>query len=139
MKTRQRLVIDTNAWISYLLIRTSVPGRAVRAALDYHHVLLSRATMEELAEVLVRPKFDRYLTIAERQEFLLYIEGAAQLVPITSPIRACRGPRDDKFLELAVHGEADCLVTGDADLLSLHPFHSVAIVTPAAWLAANRP
>lgn len=138
MKKRQRLVIDTNAWIGYLLIRTSVPVQVVQAALDHHHILASQTTMLELADVLVRPKFDRYLSLGERQEFLLYIEGAAELIPIVTPIRACRDPRDDKFLELAVNGEADCLVTGDADLLSLHPFHSVAILTPATWLAQIR-
>ena len=54
----------------------------------------------------------------------------------TSPIHACRDPRDDKFLEVAVHGEADYLVTGDGDLLALHPFGKVAIVTPGRFLDA---
>jgi putative PIN family toxin of toxin-antitoxin system len=57
-----------------------------------------------------------------------------EFVHIPSPIRACRDPRDDKFLELAVHGRADILITGDADLLALHPFQGIAILTPAAFL-----
>ena len=53
---------------------------------------------------------------------------------IPSPIRACRDPRDDKFLEVAVHGRADLILTGDADLLALYPFRGIAIVTPAEYL-----
>ena len=49
-------------------------------------------------------------------------------------IRACRNPRDDKFLELAVHGLADAIVTGDRNLLELNPFRGIAILTPAEYL-----
>jgi predicted nucleic acid-binding protein len=48
----------------------------------------------------------------------------------------CRDPDDDKLLEIAVAGNADCLVTGDQDLLILHPFQGVPIITPAAFLEA---
>lgn len=50
--------------------------------------------------------------------------------PIRKRIRACRDPKDDKFLELAVSGNADVIVTGDKDLLALHPFRGIAILTP---------
>jgi predicted nucleic acid-binding protein len=49
-------------------------------------------------------------------------------------IAACRDPTDDKFLELAVNGHADLLVTGDGDLLALDPFRQIPIVTPAAFV-----
>jgi uncharacterized protein len=55
-------------------------------------------------------------------------------VPIGERVELCRDPRDDKFLELALAGRADLLLTGDADLLALHPFRGTAIVTPAAYL-----
>jgi uncharacterized protein len=57
-----------------------------------------------------------------------------ELVPITQRVELCRDPRDDKFLELALAGWADFLLTGDADLLTLHPFRGTAILTPAAYL-----
>ena len=53
----------------------------------------------------------------------------------THTVRACRDPRDDKFLELAVNGEATLIVTGDNDLLSLNPFRDIPIITPAAHLS----
>jgi putative PIN family toxin of toxin-antitoxin system len=58
-----------------------------------------------------------------------------ELVPIMQRIELCRDPRDDKFLELALAGRADFLLTGDADLLALRQFHGTAILTPAAYLA----
>jgi predicted nucleic acid-binding protein len=50
-------------------------------------------------------------------------------------VRACRDPSDDKFLEVAVNGRADLIITGDRDLLELDPFMGIAILTPAAYLA----
>jgi predicted nucleic acid-binding protein len=58
----------------------------------------------------------------------------AEWVPITGAVRACRDPDDDKFLETAINGEADCIVTGDRDLLALDPFEGVAIFTPRDFL-----
>lgn len=134
MKARERLVIDTNALVSRLLVPGSVPGRAVRKAIDEAQLLVSGATLEELAEVLARPKFDLYVTVGERQEFLRLIGRVAEVVPTVMTVRECRDPKDDKFLELALSGEADVIVTGDADLLVLNPFRGIPIMTPIAYL-----
>jgi len=58
----------------------------------------------------------------------------AEPVMITERIVACRDPTDDKFLELAVSGNADLILSGDKDLLTLHPFRGIPIVTPAAFV-----
>ena len=134
---RRRVVLDTNVLISRLLAPRSTAALAVRLATDRDRVLASDATLSELADVLARPKFDPYVSIAERRAFLRLFARVAEQVAILRPIRACRDPRDDKFLELAVNGGAAVIVTGDADLLVLDPFHSVRIVTPAAFLALD--
>lgn len=59
----------------------------------------------------------------------------SRMVDIQWRCAACRDPKDDKFLHVAVNGEAEAIITGDADLLALHPFHGVEIVTPADFLA----
>jgi len=130
-----RRVLDTNVLISRLLMAHSVPGRAVRHAVDTGLLLVSDATLDELADVLVRPKFDPYVTPEERQGFLQRLLRIAERVPILRQIRACRDPRDDQFLDVAVNGDADVIITGDGDLLALHPFMGVAILTPADYLA----
>jgi putative PIN family toxin of toxin-antitoxin system len=132
--TPKRVVLDTNALISRLLSRRSVPAQAVDLAITRHRILASEATLMELAEILSRAKFDPYLTIVERQDFLRQFDRIAERIEVLRTIRACRDPKDDKFLELAVEGAADIVVTGDGDLLALNPFQGIAIVTPAQFL-----
>ena len=97
--------------------------------------MVSEATLAELADVAGRAKFDPYVSIADRQAFIRLLGGIAELVPIVRTVRACRDPGDDKFLEVAVNGRADLVITGDRDLLALDPFMGVSILTPAAYLA----
>ena len=131
---RSRIVIDTNVLISRFLKRNSVPAQAVAKAARSSAVLVSAATFAELEAVLQRRKFDAYFSLARRRELLEEFQALATFVQILTPIRACRDPKDDKFLEVAVHGRADAIVTGDADLLALHPFRGIAILTPADYL-----
>ena len=134
MTSRLRVVADTNALVSRLLLSQSAPAQAVRKAIDEAQLLASEATLDELASVLSRPKFDRYVTIAERQAFLERLIRIVEIVPIVHTVRACRDPRDDKFLEVAVNGEGGVIITGDRDLLILNPYRDIAILTPAEYL-----
>lgn len=95
---------------------------------------MSEETLQELSKVLARPKFDRYVSIEDRQHFIRLLGGVVRMVPILHRVAACRDPKDDKFLHVALNAEADIIVTGDADLLVLHPFHGVDIVKPADFL-----
>jgi uncharacterized protein len=131
---RARIVVDTNTLVSRLLLANSVPAQAVRKAVGEARLLVSDATMTELADVLARPKFNAYVSLEDRQQFFRLLGRIAEMVPVVHTIRACRDPRDDKFLELAVNGEADLIVTGDEDLLALDPFRGIPIITPAAYV-----
>jgi putative PIN family toxin of toxin-antitoxin system len=97
-------------------------------------VLVSDATLLELVEVMSRARFDRYVEPKIRQRLVAEFANACEPVEIVAPIRACRDTRDDKFLEVAVHGRAELIVTGDEDLLVLNPFRGIAILTPAQYL-----
>ena len=129
-----RVVIDTNTWISRLLLSDSVPARAVDRALQEAEVLVSEASIEELADVLSRDKWDRYLSIAERQEFLRRLYRVTTMIPVLSEVEDCRDPKDNKFLALAFDAQADYLVTGDRDLLVLNPWREIGIIKPADFL-----
>ena len=131
MTTDRRLVIDTNLWIIRLLAPGGVAARAVDHGLAWGMPLVSEVTLAELAEVLSRPRFDRWVTRAERQQFLRQLGGVVRVVTITQCMRVCRDPKDDKFLDVALTGEAQLIVSGDHDLLALHPFHGIEILTPA--------
>jgi len=102
-------------------------------------VLASDETLMELAEVVNRTRFDCYLQRSVRQKQVREYMNACRKVHISFPISACRDPKDDKFLAVAVHGQADLIVTGDADLLALHPFRGISIRTPADYLELQWP
>jgi len=135
MSSSTRYVLDTNTLISAVLFEHSIPGQAFRRALKQGDVLISPATLEELAKVLQRKKFDRYVTIAERDEFLEAFVERATFVEPAEEIRICRDAKDDKFLELAVSGGATYLISGDNDLRSLNPFRGITIVTASEFVA----
>jgi putative PIN family toxin of toxin-antitoxin system len=130
-----RTVIDTSVTVSAVLLPRSVPRQAFDAAVAHGKMLVSEATLAELEEVLRRPKFNKYLAEDKRLEFLAALVREAEGVPVTGVIEECRDPKDNKFLELAVAGRATQILTGDADLLALHPFRGIPIVTPQAFLA----
>lgn len=134
MPAEWRFVFDTNAFVSAALIKRSVPRRAFDKALKQGKVLVSQATIEELNNVLRREGFDRYVTEDERVEFIAALARQARLVEITETITECRDPKDNKFLELAVSGDAACIVSGDDDLLALHPFRGILVLTPRQFL-----
>lgn len=90
--------------------------------------------MNELASVLAQAKFDRYVTIEQRVQFIRLIAHSAEFVPTIHPIRECRDPKDDKFLEVALNGRADVIVTGDADLLRMNPWRRIPVCSPADYL-----
>lgn len=134
MRTLGRLVVDTNVLVSAVLLPASIPRQAIRKGLAQGALCFSEATMTELAQVLSRSKFDHYVSREERMLFLAELGGRARFVPIIQIVRECGDPKDDKFLEVALNGRADVIITGDTDLLRMHPWRGIAILSPASYL-----
>ena len=128
-----RLVVDTNVFISAALKANSLPFLVIRWIERHDGLLKSVATENELLEVLQRPQIAA-LMIPGFREGVGRMMAAAELVPITELIATCRDPKDNKFLELAVSGGADLIVSGDGDLRALTPFRGIPVVTPAAFV-----
>lgn len=137
MTNKQRFVFDTNVLISAFLFSQSKPRQAFDQAQDIGVLIFSSSVFSELKEVLYRPKFDRYLTEERRQELLEDLTQTAQFIDVTEQISECRDPKDNKYLELAVSGQAECIVTGDDDLLVLNSFRGIEILTVQEFLARN--
>ncbi len=131
-----RVVVDTNVFVSAALKESSWPGMVIRW-LDESGPLLKTAVIEaQVIEVLQRPYFAPKLPAAYLDK-VRRIFSKAELVTVVERIAACRDPTDDKFLELAVNGHADIIVTGDLDLLVLNPFRGIPIITPIAFSHAQ--
>jgi putative PIN family toxin of toxin-antitoxin system len=131
-----RFVVDTNIFVSAALKESSWPGAVVRWLDESGGLLKSAATENQVIDVLQRPYFASKLPTAYLEK-VRRILSTAELVTIVEGVSACRDPTDDKFLELAVNGEADMIVTGDLDLLVLDPFRGIPIITPMAFSHAH--
>jgi uncharacterized protein len=135
----ERLVIDRNVWIAALISPTGTARQLVGAVLDHDiDILMSEATFAELVSRLDRPKFDRYreqeawnLFLSELVELALWHEDTGTATGIS------RDPDDDKFLALAVTGQADAIISGDRDLLELAAHEGVPVLSPAQFLLAS--
>jgi putative PIN family toxin of toxin-antitoxin system len=129
-----RVVLDTNVMVSALLRPRSVPRQAYDFSIAKGQLLVSETTLQEIREVIQRPKFRKYVTLEQRAEFLAALVRDAEIVSASQVIQACRDSKDGKFLELSIAGKATHLITGDQDLLALHPFRGVDILTPQRFL-----
>src|SRR4029077_2924323 len=132
--TRERVVIDTNVLISGLFLTTSTPAQAVEKAATKAQLSATIETLRELIERLHSPKFDRYVRNERRDALLERVASLVEIIEVLQTIRASRDPKDDKFLEAAVNGRADVIVTGDTDLLDLNPFRGIEVLSPADYL-----
>ncbi len=127
-----RIVVDANVFVSAALKESSWPGIVVRWVDQYGGLLKSKDTEAEIIEVLQRPRFTPLIP-SFFLDNLRRMLAAAELVVITERVTECRDAKDNKFLELALNGRADVIVSGDADLLTLNPFRGIPIVDPASF------
>jgi putative PIN family toxin of toxin-antitoxin system len=105
-------------------------------------VCASVDTLEELESVLNRDKFDRYLDYESRMEFVAFIRRSVVLLALDAEAASkldprSRDPKDDQFLALALAAEADAIVSGDQDLLVLHPWRGIPILSPAQFISID--
>ena len=131
----ERVVLDSNVLISAALNPKGRPREVMSAIRSENGVLLfSAETFCELRNRFLRSKFDAYVSRKARLLFLAQLEAVSEWVSIANAKLGCRDRDDDKFLETALVGEADFLITGDQDLLEMSSFREIPIVTPAAFL-----
>lgn len=133
---KDRVVIDTNLWISFLLTRDFT--KLDRLLLNNKIVLLvSQELLEEIVEVAQRPKFRKYFDLTELTDLLIGLNQKAELVKVTSEITVCRDDKDNFLLSLATDGFATHILTGDKDLLVLHPFNEIQILKITDYLLSK--
>lgn len=128
-----RLVVDTNVFVSAIIKASSPPSFVVRWLESHGRPLKTDATEYELFDVLERPHIQALVSPIYRQG-LKTLFAKAESIHVHEPIAACRDPKDDKFLELAVNGRADVIVSGDADVLTMRAFRDIPIITPTTFL-----
>lgn len=132
-----RIVLDANVIISALIRPQSAPGRILRTTVEDRTVRLvtSALLLEELRAVLEYPRLQRYLKMSrqDKEEFVILLEQVADPINIDDfpALGICRDPDDEPYLQTALAGRADYIVSGDQDLLELRLVEHVEIVQPA--------
>jgi uncharacterized protein len=121
-------VIDTNTLISAFLFTHSTTTLAYNKAKRLGKISASLETFNEFCNVLVRPKFDKYISLETRLTIIDEIKELLVFREISETIAVCRDSKDNKYLELAISANASCLISGDKDLLGLHPFRGIPIL-----------
>jgi uncharacterized protein len=132
---KNRIIIDTNGWISFLLTKDF---SALDAVIANNAVILifSQELIDEIVEVTQRSKFRKYFPIDDVENLLLKIRARSVFVTVTSEADACRDPKDNFLLALSIDGNATHLLTGDKDLLVLQQFGTTTILTITAYLTS---
>lgn len=131
------IVIDTGVLVSAAIRPQSVPALALQKALLHHELCASEATFAELQDVLSRSKFDRYAAAKARQAFVDGLLLHIQLVDVSQVVNDCSDPKDNKFLALALAVNAEMIVASDPHLTAMHPWRSIPILPPAAFLVGS--
>jgi putative PIN family toxin of toxin-antitoxin system len=127
--TSLKLVIDTNILISAALSAQGAPAQLVMGVLARHRLVFSQATFDELRTRIYRPKFDRYISLDDRERLLGDFNASAIWVEVGEPGRYCRDRDDDHLIEAALKAQAHYLVSGDKDLLEAPRLQELQVVS----------
>ncbi len=133
LKTKDRIIIDTNLWISFLLTKDYSKLDTIFLT-EGIHLLFSQELLEEFIEVAERPKFRKYFPLSDLEGLLKQIHLHAEFVKVTSEINTCRDPKDNFLLSLAKDGNATHLITGDKDLLVIEQLNETTILPITNYL-----
>lgn len=117
-----KVVIDTNIWVSFLIGQT-LSNLEYALNTDVIQIVVSHDLIKEMTKVLHRPKFKPYFSAETINEFISLVLSQFELIEIHERVNICRDPKDNFLLDLCLSGQADYLITGDSDLLELHPFN----------------
>jgi len=131
-----RLVLDTNVLVSAILSPNSISAQVLNWGEDNGTILYSTDTLTEILSVLRRSKFAKYIDPEDIDGLSIRIKTAWIFIEILNQVRLCRDAKDDKFIDLALNGDASHLITGDNDLLVLHPIQNISIINPRTFWQA---
>jgi putative PIN family toxin of toxin-antitoxin system len=134
MTKQNRIIIDTNLWISFLLTKKFgfIDKLLTEGSIQ---LIFCDELLAELTNVALRPKLKKFFTEDDWTLIFNIIDRYAVYISIVSSITVCRDKKDNFLLSLAKDAKADYLITGDKDLLVLKTFENTQIVTFAEYQA----
>jgi uncharacterized protein len=135
MKTRARIVFDTNALISALILQKSISNDAVQIAIERFDIIVSRDTWLEFETRIQKASLSPYFnSTSERDALVGVLNRIVEHIAVQSEVTDCRDADDNKFLSLALDGKASLLISGDKDIKTLHPWRGTSILSPGEFV-----
>ena len=128
IKKRSRVVIDTNIWISFLIGKSFSDFDDILIKNEFI-VLYSKELMEEVFEVIDRPKLIKYFKRGSKRIIKTIFEDLGEEIRVRSEVDECRDKKDNFLLSLCRDGKSDLMITSDIYLLVLKRFDTTNIIT----------
>ncbi len=136
MQKVSRIIIDTTLWISFLITKDF--SNLDEIIFSRQGILIfSQELLDEFLDVARRPKFKKFFSPSNIEDLLETIEEYAEFVTVQTRIEVCRDPKDNFLLSLSIDGNADFLITGDKDLLTLTKFGETTITSISEFIKEN--
>lgn len=130
-----RVVADTSILVSFAIRYNAVFESIFDYIAENGILLVCDETITELVSVLEREKFRKFISQEDAINYTEGYENISEFITITDHVSACRDAKDDKFLSLAVSGNADCIIAGDHDLLDMGEYQGIPIYSPSDFAA----
>lgn len=132
-KKPEKVIIDTNLWISFLLTK-DFKKLDERLFAGKIRVLFSLELIEEFLTVVERPRLKKYFNLQEVERIIELFDTYGEIIEVKSKVNICRDRKDNFILALAKDANANYLITGDLDLLVLKQFEGTRIITITEFL-----
>ena len=128
-------LIDTNILVSAFVFGGSIKQKLIRILRHKRvRILISESILAEMKAVLLREQFLSHRSADVLMSQLENFRKIAEPVQVKSSVNDCRDRKDNLFLDCALDGRADFILTGDNDLLELDPYHSIRIMKIADFI-----
>jgi len=129
------IVLDTNVLVSSLFVLGSNPNKAFIKAITEYQLLFSKATFFELETTFKKNKISKKIGVNKITNYLSIVANISVTIESVFSFDECRDPDDNKFLDLAMSGNAEAIVSGDKALLDLNPFQGIPIINATDFIS----
>ena len=126
-KKVDRLIIDTNLWISFLISK-DLKKLDEKIKKGKVRLIFSVELIDEFLTVADRTKFRKFFNKKDLEQLIELFDSYGEIIPVISKVDICRDLKDNFILSLSKDSAADYLLTGDKDLLGLREFEGTKII-----------
>lgn len=127
------VLLDTSSLMAACLYPNREPASILQQTCERYQLVASIETLAELSAVISRDKFDRWQPLEVRKAWFENYLLRVKIWTVAEQVVDCRDPKDNKFLSLALAANATVIVSSDNDLLVLHPYRGIDVLTLEAF------